>query len=42
MLRGEFKGKNLIKVDVLDEDHMRLEGVEKPATADKERLGTPG
>ncbi|MHC4157026.1 MAG: hypothetical protein ACYST6_19210, partial [Planctomycetota bacterium] len=42
MLRGEFKGKNLIKVDVLDEDHMRLEGIEKPTTADKERLGTPG
>jgi ATP-dependent Clp protease ATP-binding subunit ClpC len=28
MLRGEFKGKNMIKVDVQDEDHMRLEGLE--------------
>jgi len=42
MLRGEFKGKNLIKIDVLDEDHMRLEGLEKPATADKAHTGTPG
>ncbi|HUT31540.1 MAG TPA: ATP-dependent Clp protease ATP-binding subunit [Sedimentisphaerales bacterium] len=40
MLRGEFKGKNLIKVDVLDEDHMRLEGFEKAPKTDKERLET--
>jgi len=26
MLRGEFKGKNLIKIDVQDEEHMKLEG----------------
>ncbi|MHC4478509.1 MAG: ATP-dependent Clp protease ATP-binding subunit [Planctomycetota bacterium] len=33
MLRGEFKGKNMIKVDVQDEEHMKLEGltVSKPA-----------
>jgi len=33
MLRGEFKGKNLIKVDVQDEEHMKLEGlkVEQPS-----------
>ena len=28
VLRGEFKGKNIIKIDVLDEDHLRLEGIE--------------
>jgi len=27
LLRGEFKGKNLIKIDVQDEEHMKLEGV---------------
>jgi len=27
MLRGEFKGKNLIKIDVQDEEHMKLEGL---------------
>ena len=26
LLRGEFKGKNLVKIDVLDEEHMKLEG----------------
>jgi ATP-dependent Clp protease ATP-binding subunit ClpC len=26
LLRGEFKGKNLIKIDVLDEEHLKLEG----------------
>ncbi len=33
MLRGEFKGKNLIKIDVQDEEHMKLEGlkVEEPS-----------
>ena len=35
MLRGEFKGKNLIKIDVKDEDHLKLEGfeVKKPEPA---------
>ena len=40
MLRGEFKGKNLIKIEVLDEEHMRLEGFEKAPKTDKERLET--
>jgi len=33
MLRGQFKGKNLIKIDVQDEEHMKLEGlaVKEPA-----------
>jgi len=26
LLRNEFKGKNLIKIDVQDEEHMKLEG----------------
>jgi ATP-dependent Clp protease ATP-binding subunit ClpC len=29
MLRGEFKGKNLIKIDVQDEEHLKFEGVEE-------------
>ncbi len=33
MLRGEFKGKNLVKISVLDEDHLKLEGVEIPEQA---------
>jgi ATP-dependent Clp protease ATP-binding subunit ClpC len=28
VLAGKFKGKNLIKVDVQDEEHLNLEGVE--------------
>jgi len=38
MLRGEFKGKHLIRVDVLDEEHLKLEGLEAVAEPDKERL----
>jgi ATP-dependent Clp protease ATP-binding subunit ClpC len=26
LLRAEFKGKNLVKIDVLDEEHLRFEG----------------
>ncbi len=26
VLGGKFKGKNLIKIDVLDEEHLKLEG----------------
>jgi ATP-dependent Clp protease ATP-binding subunit ClpC len=28
VLAGKFKGKNLIKIDVQDEEHLNLEGVE--------------
>ena len=28
VLSGEFKGKNLIKIDVLDEEHLKFKGVE--------------
>ena len=38
VLRGEFKGKNLIKIDVQDEEHLKLEGFEAPA-AGQERKG---
>ncbi|HEC03788.1 MAG TPA: ATP-dependent Clp protease ATP-binding subunit [Phycisphaerales bacterium] len=30
VLAGKFKGKNLIKIDVQDEEHLKLEGVEVP------------
>jgi ATP-dependent Clp protease ATP-binding subunit ClpC len=36
VLRGEFKGKNLIKIDVLDEEHLKLEGVDTPDVTPKE------
>ena len=40
MLRGEFKGKNLIKIEVLDEEHLKLEGFEvpQPSKEDKEAV----
>ncbi|NQT00952.1 MAG: hypothetical protein HQ580_02910, partial [Planctomycetes bacterium] len=28
VLSGEFKGKNLIKIDVQDEEHLKFEGFE--------------
>ncbi len=36
MLRGEFKGKNLIKIDVLDEEHLKLEGFKVPEASKSE------
>jgi ATP-dependent Clp protease ATP-binding subunit ClpC len=30
VLRGEFKGKNVIRIDVQDEEHLKLEGFETP------------
>ena len=27
LLRGDFKGKDIIKIDVLDEDNLRFEGI---------------
>jgi len=35
MLRGDFKDKKLIKVDVLDEEHLKIEGVEDKSEAEK-------
>ena len=28
IMRGKFKGKNLIKIDVQDEEHLKFEGIE--------------
>ena len=37
VLAGEFKGKNLIKIEVKDEEHLKLEGFEvKPEPNEKE------
>jgi len=42
LLRGEFKGRHRVKIDVQDEEHLKLEGFEDAAAPDKERLGTRG
>jgi len=36
VLAGKFKGKNLIKIDVQDEEHLKLEGFESPAPEESE------
>jgi len=36
VLGGKFKGKNLVKIDVQDEEHLKLEGFEEPASKEKE------
>jgi len=36
MLQGKFKGKNLIKIDVQDEEHLKFEGEEVPEAAKSE------
>ncbi|HPS54777.1 MAG TPA: AAA family ATPase, partial [Sedimentisphaerales bacterium] len=37
MLRGEFKNKNLIKIDVFDDEHLKMEGCqEESKAADKQ------
>jgi len=38
MLRGEFKGKNRIKIDVLDEEHLKLDGFKETPERDKEQV----
>jgi len=37
VLRGEFKGKNMIRIDVLDDDHLKLEGADVPLPAKGEK-----
>jgi ATP-dependent Clp protease ATP-binding subunit ClpC len=37
VLRGEFKGKNLIRIDVQDEDHLKLEGIDVPLPEKNEK-----
>jgi ATP-dependent Clp protease ATP-binding subunit ClpC len=36
VLAGKFKGKNLVKIDVQDEEHLKLEGCEVPVPAKNE------
>ncbi len=36
VLRGEFKDKNIIKVEVLDEDHLKLTGVKEKESKEPE------
>jgi len=36
VLGGKFKGKNLVKIDVQDEEHLKLEGLKAPAPKEKE------
>jgi ATP-dependent Clp protease ATP-binding subunit ClpC len=38
VLRGEFKGKNLIRIDVQDEEHLKLEGLDVPQPAKSEKV----
>ena len=33
LLRGDFKGKDIIKIDVLDEDNLKFEGISDPEKA---------
>jgi ATP-dependent Clp protease ATP-binding subunit ClpC len=37
VLAGKFKGNNLIKIDVQDEEHLKLEGFEIPAPQESEK-----
>ncbi len=37
LLRGEFKGKNLIKIDVLDEEHLKFDGVKTEQSQESEK-----
>ncbi len=36
LLKGEFKGKSVIKISVLDEEHLKFEGVKAPKKINKE------
>ncbi|MHC4856081.1 MAG: ATP-dependent Clp protease ATP-binding subunit, partial [Planctomycetota bacterium] len=38
LLRGQFKGKSLIKISVQDEEHLRFEGVEAPTELDNDSV----
>jgi ATP-dependent Clp protease ATP-binding subunit ClpC len=40
VLAGKFKGKNLIKIDVQDEEHLKLEGCESPVPEKSEQAVT--
>ena len=36
VLGGKFEGKTVIKVDVQDEEHLKIEGFESPASKESE------
>ena len=36
--RGDFKGKDIIKIDVLDEDNLKFEGVSDPEKAKTDKV----
>ena len=38
--KGKFEGKNLIKIDVQDEDHLKLEGFEVKEPQESETAAT--
>ena len=38
MLRGKFKGKSVIRISVLDEDHLKFEGVDAPQKIDSDAV----
>ena len=40
VLRGEFKGKNLIRINVQDDEHLKLEGLETAESGAKEAAVT--
>ena len=40
VLRGEFKDKNFIKIDVKDEEHLKFEGVKKAETKESKQAVT--
>jgi ATP-dependent Clp protease ATP-binding subunit ClpC len=37
VLRGDFKGKNLVKIDVQDEEHLKFEGFEVPQPSESKQ-----
>jgi len=37
VLRGEFKGKNLIRIEVQDEEHLRLDGLKREEPAESKQ-----
>jgi len=42
ILRGEFKGKNVIKIEVQDEDHLKFEGLFEEKKPNPEPIATAG
>lgn len=38
MLRGEFRGKSVIKISVLDDENLKFEGIDDPKAAESEEV----